>query len=233
MVSVGPNVRDKLFVDRIEAMMMDNASLQRRLNGVSDDLEQLRREKEDLISKLRMMEIDNERLGRITNQKDEIDMANQTMQEDLEKARHQNKEMEEKARREQHEATTVGGKLNVTSADKQNLVHESHNIEADLMKTLHKLDDLRRVFDDVLRQLGNSQRQIEELNAEDLSLNHANIDLASQVARVQADRQEMNKRVQELTIIFDETVRDKTFDRRMIDDKRRWQTKILTCKILN
>mgnify|MGYP001250898456 CR=1 FL=1 len=27
MVSVGPNVRDKLYVDRIEAMMMDNASL--------------------------------------------------------------------------------------------------------------------------------------------------------------------------------------------------------------
>lgn len=42
-------------------------------------MEALKREKEDLISKLRMIEIDNERLGRITNQKDEIDMSNQTM----------------------------------------------------------------------------------------------------------------------------------------------------------
>jgi chromosome segregation ATPase len=214
-------------------MMMDNASLQRRLNGVNDDMEQLKREKDDLISKLRMIEIDNERLGRITNQKDEIDMANQTMQEDLERARDDNKNFEEKMRREQAEATNVGGQLNVTSADKQNLVFESHNIEADLMKTLQKLDELRKVFDDILREMDRNSRAIEELNAEDLALNHANIDLASQVARVQADRQDLNKRVQELTIIFDDTVRDKTHDRRMIDDKRRWQTKILTCKILN
>ena len=136
MVGVGPNVRDKIYVDRIEAMMMDNASLQRRLNGVNEDLVELRREKDDLISKLRMVEIDNERLQRITNQKDEIDMANQTMQEDLEKARDENKNFEAKVRTEQHEATNVGGQLNVTSADKQNLVFESHNIEADLMKTL-------------------------------------------------------------------------------------------------
>ena len=33
-----------------------------------------------------------------------------------------------------------------------------------------------------------NSRHIEELNGEDLALNHANIDLASQVARVQADR---------------------------------------------
>ena len=100
MVSMGPQVRDKLYVDRIESMMMDNASLQRRLNGVNDDMEQLKREKDDLISKLRMIEIDNERLQRITNQKDEIDMANQTMQEDLERARDDNKNFEEHMRRE-------------------------------------------------------------------------------------------------------------------------------------
>lgn len=101
------------------------------------------------------------------------------------------------------------------------------------MKTLQKLDELRKVFDDIIREMEKNSRHIEDLNAEDLALNHANIDLASQVARIQADRQDLNKRVQELTIIFDETVRDKTYDRRMIDDKRRWQTKILTCKILN
>jgi hypothetical protein len=53
----------------------------------------------------------------------------------------------------QHDATNVNGQLNVTSADKQNLVFESHNIEADLMKTLQRLDELRKVFDDVIRQM--------------------------------------------------------------------------------
>lgn len=57
-------------------------------------------------------------------------------------------------------------------------------MEADLMKTLSKLDELRRVFDDLIRQIDLNQKHIEELNAEDLALNHANIDLASQVARI-------------------------------------------------
>lgn len=38
IAAANPQVRDKLYIDRIEAMMMDNASLQRRLNGVSEDL---------------------------------------------------------------------------------------------------------------------------------------------------------------------------------------------------
>ena len=67
IINAGPQVREKLFVDRIEAMMMDNASLQRRLNSVEEDLNALKREREDLINKLKFIEIDNDRLGRITN----------------------------------------------------------------------------------------------------------------------------------------------------------------------
>lgn len=66
-----------------------------------------------------------------------------------------------------------------------------------------------------------------------MALNHSNIDLASAVARIQADRQDLNRKVQELSLIFDDTVLDKTHERRVIDDKRRWQTKILTCKLFN
>lgn len=43
------------------------------------------------------------------------------MQEDLERVRDDNKNFQDKVRQEQHEATSVGGQLNVTSADKQNL----------------------------------------------------------------------------------------------------------------
>lgn len=163
---------------------MDNASLQRRLNGVESDLTSLKREKDDLINKLKVMEIDNDRLNRITNQKDELDMSNQTMQEDLEKIRDQNKDLDQKVRVEQHETTRMGGDLNVTSTQKQNLVFESHNIEADLMKTLHRLDELRMAFEDVIRQSDQSQMDIERFNAEDMDLNHVNIDIASAVARI-------------------------------------------------
>ena len=130
---------------------MDNASLQRRLNGVDEDLKMIRREKDDLLNKLKVMEIDNDRLNRVTNQKDELDMSNQTMQEDLERIRDQNKDLDSKVRSEQHETTNMGGQLNMTNMDKQNLVFESHNMEADLMKCLHRLDELRKAFEDVIR----------------------------------------------------------------------------------
>ena len=61
---------------------------------------------------------------------------------------------------------------------------ESHNIEADLMKTLNRIDELRKIFDDVLKEITDSQMNIESLNVEDLDLNHANIELASAVARI-------------------------------------------------
>lgn len=67
IAAAGPQVRDKLYIDRIEAMMMDNASLQRRLNGVSTDLDELRRDREDLINNLKRLETDNDRVNRIAN----------------------------------------------------------------------------------------------------------------------------------------------------------------------
>jgi len=42
----GPQVREKLYVDRIEAMMLDNASLQRRLNNVSEDFTKIKYDKD-------------------------------------------------------------------------------------------------------------------------------------------------------------------------------------------
>ena len=72
----GPEVRNKLYVDRIEAMMLDNASLQRRLNNVSEDLTKMKYEKDNLIRQMKRVSNDNDNLQRITNQKDEVDMSN-------------------------------------------------------------------------------------------------------------------------------------------------------------
>jgi adenylosuccinate synthase len=47
-VGEGPEARDKLYRDRIEAMTLDNQSLQRRLNQVSSEMERIMRENEDI-----------------------------------------------------------------------------------------------------------------------------------------------------------------------------------------
>ena len=85
---------------------------------MDEDLKAIRREKDDLIHRLKVIEIDNDRLNRVTNQKDEIDMSNQTMQEDLERIREQNKVLDSNVRAEQHETTNAGGQLNITNMDK-------------------------------------------------------------------------------------------------------------------
>lgn len=92
--AVGPEVRDKLYRDRIEAMTVDNASLQRRLLQVQDDLTRVRREKDGIIMNLKSAELDNNRVHQSANLKDETDMSNQMMQEDLAKQRIANKQLE-------------------------------------------------------------------------------------------------------------------------------------------
>ena len=58
----------------------------------------------------------------------------------------------------QEDATNAGAQLNVTNIDKQNLVFESHNKEADLMKTLNRIDELRKLFSEIILQIEDSNR---------------------------------------------------------------------------
>ena len=86
----GPGARGELYKDRVEAMTIDNASLQRRLNQVSQELERIHKEKEELTRNLQRFETDNARMDGGINHKDETDMANQAMQEDLERHKEEN-----------------------------------------------------------------------------------------------------------------------------------------------
>jgi ABC-type phosphate transport system auxiliary subunit len=48
IIQISVEAREKLYRDRIETMTLDNSSLQRRLKHVSEDLERLRKEKDEL-----------------------------------------------------------------------------------------------------------------------------------------------------------------------------------------
>ena len=60
----------------------------------------------------------------------------------------------------------------MTNIDQQYLVFERHNKEADLMKTLHRIDELRKIFDEIILKIEDTNKQIESFNLEDLGLNH-------------------------------------------------------------
>jgi hypothetical protein len=59
---VGPGARAQLYRDRIEAMTIDNSSLQRRLNQVGAELDRITDEKEELLRQLNFHKNDNDRI---------------------------------------------------------------------------------------------------------------------------------------------------------------------------
>jgi chromosome segregation ATPase len=59
---VGPGARAQLYRDRIEAMTIDNSSLQRRLNQVGAELDRITDEKDELQRQLQFHKNDNDRV---------------------------------------------------------------------------------------------------------------------------------------------------------------------------
>jgi hypothetical protein len=61
-MNISVEARDKLYRDRIEAMTLDNQSLQRRLNQVSSEMERIQRENEDIYRQINMTQGDVQRM---------------------------------------------------------------------------------------------------------------------------------------------------------------------------
>ena len=68
--------RDRLYRERVEAMTLDNASLQRRLHGVTADMQRAKLDVEGMMSQLRTMEHKNDNVHRSVGNRDETDMSN-------------------------------------------------------------------------------------------------------------------------------------------------------------
>jgi hypothetical protein len=71
-------------------MTSDNESLQRRLNQVSQELERIHRERDDMLDQLNRHQSNNGKTEAVVNTKDTTDIQNQRMQEDLELQKEEN-----------------------------------------------------------------------------------------------------------------------------------------------
>lgn len=85
MTSIPLNAREKLYRERIEAMTLDNQSLQRRLNQVSNELDRIQRENEAIKRQIEMVGGDAERFKQLISNKDDVDAQNNIMQQDLQR----------------------------------------------------------------------------------------------------------------------------------------------------
>jgi prefoldin subunit 5 len=73
MTSIPMNAREKLYRERIEAMSLDNQSLQRRLNQVTSELDRIQRENEAIMRQMEMAVGDVNRTNELINNKDDVD----------------------------------------------------------------------------------------------------------------------------------------------------------------
>ena len=103
---------------------------------------------------------------------------------------------------------------------------------ADLQKKLRIIEELSKDHAEILNKINLTNIDIDKVNKEDVLFNHDNIDLATKLAKLQHERQELNRQVQQFTIEFDDIVRETIRDRRILTDRNRWNNILITSKVL-
>jgi predicted nucleic acid-binding Zn-ribbon protein len=66
----------------------------------------------------------------------------------------------------------------------------------------------------IIKNLNSVNLELDRLNHDSRNINHQNIDLESQVSRLQAERADILSNLERLTITYDDCVRDITRERR-------------------
>ena len=94
------------------------------------------------------------------------------------------------------------------------------------------IEDLSRDHAEILTKINLSNIELDKVNQQDVFLNHDNIDLATQLAKLQNERNELYQQVQHLNLEFDDIVRETMRDRRILSDRSNWQSKLITSKVL-
>ena len=94
------------------------------------------------------------------------------------------------------------------------------------------IEDLSRDHAEILTKINLSNIELDKVNQQDVFLNHYNIDLATQLAKLQNERNELYQQVQHLNLEFDDIVRETMRDRRILSDRSKWQSKLITSKVL-
>ena len=97
---------------------------------------------------------------------------------------------------------------------------------------MRHMDEVSRERGRVLSDIHAASTELEQLNREQLGHNHENIDMETHVARLMAERHELLKNLEQLTITYDDCVRDITRERKNMDVQNDWQTKLIVAKII-
>lgn len=96
-------------------MTLDNAALQRRLNGITADMQRAKLDVEGMMTKLRAMEHKNDAVHRSVGNRDETDMSNQVLQDELDRRRDENRRLQDRIAEEQGANVMTHNRLDSTN----------------------------------------------------------------------------------------------------------------------
>lgn len=74
--------------------------------------------------------------------------------------------------------------------------------------------------------------ELELIGREELQISHESEDLRAHINRLQMEKSDLLRNLENLTIEYDNCVRDITRDRQGMDSQNDWQTKLLITKII-
>ena len=135
------------------------------------------------------------------------------MQEDLELQKEENIRLTSYLKHQEIETTQTNERLMTTNVEKQKLQNERDVNANDMSSKIEKMNVVSQDRATVIKNLNTVNLELDRLNHDQRTINHQNIDLESAVSRLQAERAEILKNLERLTITYDDCVRDITRER--------------------
>lgn len=160
-------------------MEADNDQMQRRLQEVSLELQRVKVEREDLSNQLTNVKRENQVVEEKTMIKDEVDMQNKVLNNDLDRQRDENDRLSMQLKEEQLDTNNTNNRLVNTSNVSKNLSHESNTLNNSMQQILRRIDEISRDKLHNSKELNLVNSELERLSKADLVVSHSNIDLES------------------------------------------------------
>ena len=160
-------------------MEADNDQMQRRLQQVSLELQRVKVEREDLSNQLTNVKRENQVVEEKTMIKDEVDMQNKVLNNDLDQQRDENDRLSRQLKEEQLDTSNTNHRLVNTSNVSKNLSHESNTLNNSMQQILRRIDEISRDKLHNSKELNLVNSELERLSKADLIVSHSNIDLES------------------------------------------------------
>ena len=111
--------------------------------------------------------------------KDEVDMQNKVLNNDLDQQRDENDRLSRQLKEEQVDTSNTNHRLVNTSNVSKNLSHESNTLNNSMQQILRRIDEISRDKLHNSKELNLVNSELERLSKADLVVSHSNIDLES------------------------------------------------------